>query len=276
MQNKNKSDGDDMTSDAVKLLGCLVDLGRGTRADTTKRISAAVEEWGAIKSRLTRVNLTCLSRAGSWMRWFCPLCSVARKFYPSRLRKNGGKRRYLVFVNKIVAAVVWSVLGMTRMQVSGIYTYDDFAKWCGIKTVDALPTPFTWAVCATNTGLRSELGSHFGSRDNPALPMAAWTCNNSIGMEMLNTKKPWAMQNGKRDDDAVPTVRETCDWLRPPGAAAPSLLAAGPTGLWACGPLYVPLSCRHLPVYPFDALVLKLCGFTITRIFTDVVTSFSG
>ena len=46
------------------------------------------------------------------------------------------KRRYQVFINTIVAAAVWSVTDIPRTEMSGKYTFSDFAKWCDIKTVD--------------------------------------------------------------------------------------------------------------------------------------------
>ena len=39
------------------------------------------------------------------------------------------ERRYQVFINKIVAACVWSETGITRMEMSGKYTFNDFPKW---------------------------------------------------------------------------------------------------------------------------------------------------
>ena len=46
------------------------------------------------------------------------------------------KTKVQVFINNIVAAVVWSETGTARMDMSGKYMVNDLTKWCGIRTVD--------------------------------------------------------------------------------------------------------------------------------------------
>ena len=101
----------------------------GTRPDTTQRLAATAQAWGTIKPCLMRVKLV----LSHWRRRCCPLCSKVRKSDPSLLRKNHGTR---FFISKIVAAIAWSERGITRMDMAGQYTFHDFAKWRGIKTVD--------------------------------------------------------------------------------------------------------------------------------------------
>ena len=110
-------DGDDVMTDAVKLLGCHVGMDGGTRTDTTKGLAAAAKAWAwcTTKSRIMRVKLDLSLTAGSWRRWSCPRCSTVLEFDPAVVRRE---------------------TGITRMEMGGKCTFKDVAKWCGIKTVD--------------------------------------------------------------------------------------------------------------------------------------------
>ena len=76
----------------------------------------------------------------------------------------------------------------------------------------------------------------------------------------LKTKKPWTLQNGNRDDDAVLALKKP--------VAGSDRQALRRRGLWprACGPssTYHLRADTFLIVYPFNALVLKFCGLTTT------------
>ena len=124
-------DDDELMAEAVKLLVCHVDMDGNTRTDTTMRPAAAAKAWSTSTHRIMR-GKTDLSLKGRILE----AVVLSKLFYSAEVRPFTAeeKRRYQVFINKIVAAIVWSETGIARSEATTMtMTHSEKFHICQMK-----------------------------------------------------------------------------------------------------------------------------------------------